>query len=482
MPRLRVLDAYTSGLVVTDTTEHESRDTRRLAAIAHGLIDAGRIGGGIYLGRGPTGWVFAPPQRSLLVLGPSRAGKTSSIVIPNVLVAPGPVVVTSTKDDVMVATAGARAAVGWTLSFCPSTTNPLAPGVLRAGWSPVNGARNFDRSLSRSRAMVETALGRRPGQVGALDHWQERSAALLAPLLHAAELGGLGVDSVLRWVDRHDPSEALSILRSGVGGSPRAHDMLAGIVATDPRERSGIFSSAAGMLAPYRSDAALEAARPPFFDADAFVRGANTLYIAANGPDQAMVAPMVVGLLHDIRDAAYRAHESEAGAANTLFCLDELAHIAPLPDLGSLVAEGGGRGVTTIGCLQDLSQGRARWGTEGDALLSLFSSTLVLPGIADLPTLRALSLLAGDARVVERSVTSGHRPDRTGYSTTTSSALRARLAPDEVARGRPGMALGLDPRNRLGWVSLTPAHRDAPFASVLGAARDLGRSTPGWDR
>ena len=54
---------------------------------------------------GDGGWTWAGPQRSTLVLGPSRSGKTSSLVIPNILLAKGPVVSTSTKSDVMDATA-----------------------------------------------------------------------------------------------------------------------------------------------------------------------------------------------------------------------------------------------------------------------------------------------------------------------------------------------------------------------------------------
>ena len=64
---------------------------------------------GIYLGEGTSGWVHAGAQRSTLVLGPSRSGKTSSLVIPNLILANGPVVSTSTKPDVMHATAAARA-------------------------------------------------------------------------------------------------------------------------------------------------------------------------------------------------------------------------------------------------------------------------------------------------------------------------------------------------------------------------------------
>ena len=54
------------------------------------------------------GWVWSGAQRSTLVLGPPRAGKTSSLVIPNILLARGAVVSTSTKPDVMEATADAR--------------------------------------------------------------------------------------------------------------------------------------------------------------------------------------------------------------------------------------------------------------------------------------------------------------------------------------------------------------------------------------
>jgi len=62
----------------------------------------------VYVGRGSAGWSWAGDRRSTVVLGPPRSGKTSSLVIPNVLVWAGPVVSTSTKPDVMAATAAAR--------------------------------------------------------------------------------------------------------------------------------------------------------------------------------------------------------------------------------------------------------------------------------------------------------------------------------------------------------------------------------------
>ncbi|MDE3107950.1 MAG: type IV secretory system conjugative DNA transfer family protein, partial [Acidobacteriota bacterium] len=41
--------------------------------------------GGIYLGRGERGDARSGDQHSTLVLGPTRSGKTSSVIIPNLL-------------------------------------------------------------------------------------------------------------------------------------------------------------------------------------------------------------------------------------------------------------------------------------------------------------------------------------------------------------------------------------------------------------
>ena len=77
--------------------------------------------------------MWSGAQRSTLVLGPPRAGKTSSLVIPNILLAPGAVVSTSTKPDVMEATAHARRRDGWTFLYDPSGEIECPRGVERVG-------------------------------------------------------------------------------------------------------------------------------------------------------------------------------------------------------------------------------------------------------------------------------------------------------------------------------------------------------------
>ncbi|MGH3415659.1 MAG: type IV secretory system conjugative DNA transfer family protein [Actinocrinis sp.] len=446
-----------------------------------GLHAASRAAGaGIYLGGGPAGWTWAGPEHSTLVLGPSRAGKTSSLIVPNVLAAPGAVVSTSTKPDVLARTAPARRTTGWSLLYDPSGKVEAPPGTERVGWSPVATAEEWTMALQVADAMVRTARGRRAGIAGTGDdHWTERAVALLAPLLHAAALDGEPMATVLRWVDRHDGSRALSVLesRTGEGGSPT--DVLAGILATDGREQSGIWSTASGVLAAYRHPDALASTEPPYLDADTFCAGSNTLYICATGQQQQLLAPLVVGMLGDVRDAAYRRARSPDGGrpAPVLLALDEVANIAPIPDLPAIVSEGAGQGLLTLACLQDLSQARARWGREADALLSLFGTTVVFPGIVDMPTLEALSAIAGRAEVATRTV--GHSQGPAGRilpSVSTSTTLRHRLPVDVIARGRPGAALVVDARNRMGWVGLTPSFAHEPWRSLAhGRATDRDR-------
>lgn len=490
--------------------EHDPMSALRVQATA---------GGGIYLGAGVRGPVWSERERAVLVLGPPRSGKTSSVIIPSVLSAPGAVVSTSTKPDVMSATAISRRKLGPALLYDPSGTVEVPPGVEPVRWSPIASCSTWDAAMVVSRGLVKAArshaVGASPGQGSFEDHWTERAQALLAPLLHAAAVEGAGMKEVLSWVDRHQAAPALAVLdreRAEIAG-----DLLAGIAATEEREQSGIWSTASGVLAAYRSEAALATTNRPNFDASRFAEERATLYVCATGRNQVLQAPLVVGILTDVQNATYgeaaklvHLHGPPStdekigrrGLPPVLFALDEVANIAPLPDLPSIVSEGGGQGLLTLACLQDLSQARVRWGSAADGFLSLFGTTVVLPGIGDMRTLEALSSLAGQEELTNRSVSSPVPASngRMAYvmgrlllgrrdlgaipgpsSITTSTTFRARMPVDALSRGRPGCALVIDSGNQMGWVRLTPWFSNEPWRSASAersmriAARDAGR-------
>ncbi len=141
-----------------------------------------------------------------------------------------------------------------------------------------------------------------------------------------------------------------------------ATDALAGIISTDSREQSGIWSTASGVLAAYQSDSVIATTELPALDAGEFCQGRNTMYICSPGRRQHLFAPLIVAAIGDVRDATYECARQGTSVAPTLFALDEVANIAPLPDLAKLVSEGAGQGLIVMACLQDLSQARSRWG------------------------------------------------------------------------------------------------------------------------
>jgi type IV secretion system protein VirD4 len=424
---------------------------------------AARAGGGVWLGAGDDGqWRFARPERAALLLGPPRSGKTSGVIIPAVLAHTGPVVVTSTKPDVARATARARARDGRVWMFDPTGTSHPPAGLEQLRWSPVTSALTWDGAVVIARAMTVTV------GTGTTDrsHWANRAQALLAPLLQAAAVHGREMETVVDWVMRHELDEP-GILLEDPRASRLAFGSLLGLLNTEARERSSVFSAAADALQAYTSEGALMTASDPNFDPAAFIAGRDTVFIWAPAEEQAAVAPVVCGLLAEVRRATYRAHAAGQLPERVMFALDEVANIAPLQELPQIASEGGGQGLTLVAALQDLSQARVRWGKAADGFLTLFGAKLLLPGIADVATLEAVSTMLGeyDREVISRTSDANLLSDPGKKSRTVSTQRTRVLSPGEVAGIPAGRALHLD-GTRWELLTLTAAHRDEPWRAL----------------
>ena len=103
---------------------------------------------------------FAGPEGSMLILGPPRSGKTSSLVIPSVLDAPAAVVSTSTKPDVLDATVLRRSARGRCFVFDPSATVTLPQSAYPLRWSPLVGCEDFETAVAMAHALADSGPSR----------------------------------------------------------------------------------------------------------------------------------------------------------------------------------------------------------------------------------------------------------------------------------------------------------------------------------
>ena len=137
-------------------------------------------------------WRFVSGEHSVMILGPPRSGKTSSLIIPNVLAANGPVVVH--VDETRRPRRHARRPFEHrTLPSCSTRPGRSPDGTACTG---SDGRRcqscgTWAGALSMARSLVEVGTARPPGAPRCrASHWTERAQALLAPLLHAAALDG----------------------------------------------------------------------------------------------------------------------------------------------------------------------------------------------------------------------------------------------------------------------------------------------------
>ena len=385
----------------------------------------------------------------------------------------------STKVDILAETHRARHLVGDCFLYDPSGTITPPTGVRPTGWSPLVAARTWGGAVLVAEAMVGASREARQRAEGS--HWTERAGALLSTIFHGASLQGSSVAEVFSAVNRREPKHFQKALARADAAIPL--DLLEGILATEEREQSAIWSTASGVLSGFRTTAALSSTELECLDPAHLVESPSTLYIAAPAEHQAHLAPLVAGMLRDVRTAAYGNGPTDLATkrAPLLLVLDELANIAPLHDLPLLVAEGASQGIITLASLQDLSQARARFGVAAEGFLTLFGTKVVLSGMSDVRTLEALSTLAGRTETTVESVTSSRPIGRFRRQTTRTRTTRSdpRLSVDGLARPPSGTAVVYTGAHA-GRVTLTPHFSTSPWREASGRFEE--RSRHGADR
>ena len=386
--------------------------------------------GRLILGRLGRITLAAEPRRSVCVSAPSQAGKTTRVVIPNVLAASGPLLVASVKPDVAHATLAERARRGDVLVFDPAGL--LDVGV-SAKWSPLLACTDYPAAERVAAWMVAAAGENFAGEQTRF--WEQLAAKMLGPLLFAAAGEGLPMGQVARWVDRRDDVGVLEVLESL--GDADALDAFSASVNREPRQRDSVYASVETVVRGFtaasvrtvttlhRGDATIDPVR--------LIDEAQTLYLVAPTHEQRRLRPLFVALIESVLRAAYDRHAATGVPLDPPLgvILDEAAHVAPLPDLAAHVATGAGQGVYFLTVWQDLSQVAATYGERDAAtIVNNHAARLFLPGSADVATLDTAGRLIGSHRVDRASVTTAE----VGARSVTEAPTEAALAPIEYLR------------------------------------------------
>ncbi|WP_137802903.1 TraM recognition domain-containing protein [Kocuria sp. 2SI] len=389
---------------------------------------------GYLLGRSKGRQVWASVEDSMLVLGPPRSGKGLHVVINAILDAPGAVIATSTRPDNLTATLRARQRRGPVAVFDPQHLAEGLPAGLR--WSPIRGCADPLTAMIRASGLAaSTGLG--SGGVESGGFWEGKTKTALQALLHAAALDHRPSSELFRWtLDPTAASDAVAILTNHSGAAEGWADSLESMIDADPRTRDSIWQGVSLALSALADPRVLDAVSPgegEEFDPAQFIRDQGTLYLLATGAGAGASAALVAALVEDLVEVARRMAARSPGARldpPLLLALDEIGNLSPLPSLPTLMAEGGGTGITTMPVLQSLAQARDKWNeAQAGAIWDAAIVKIILGGASNSRDLQDLSTLIGERDEHTDSVTLGDHGSRSNQRSIRRVAV---MPPDRI--------------------------------------------------
>lgn len=393
---------------------------------------------GYRLGQSRGKDVWASVEDSILLIGPPRSGKGLHIVINAILDAPGAVVTTSTRPDNLTATLRARRRIGPVMVFDPQHLAEGVPAGLR--WSPIRGCEDPLTAMIRATGLA-AATGLADGGVDGGGFWEGKTCVALQALLHAAAIDRRSPAELFRWtLDPSAAADAVAILNASPRAATGWAEGLEAMIETDPRTRDSIWQGVSLALAALADPRVLDAVSPgedEAFDPEAFIRNKGTLYLLATGAGAGNSAALVAAFVEDLVETARRMAARMPGARldpPLLLALDEIGNLAPLPSLPTLMAEGGGTGITTMPVLQSLAQARDKWSDDqASAIWDASITKIILGGASNSRDLQDLSTLIGERDEFTDSVTLGDYGSRTNQR----SIRRVPILPPDRIRTMP---------------------------------------------
>lgn len=343
------------------------------------------------------------------IWGP-RTGKTTSRAVPAILDAPGPVIVTSNKRDIVDATRNPREKAGPVWVFDPQSVAMEDPGSW--WWNPLSYVTD---EVKAAKMAEHFASGSRDADARTDAFFDNSARDLLAGLLLAAALDNRPITDVYRWLTRPTDKEPVTILTGG--GYDLTSDQVAGVVFAPEKQRGGVYGTAQQMASCLTNRQVANWVTPPGsggrhrqFSPTDFVRNGGTLY-SLSKEGRGTAGPLVTALTVAVVEAAEEYAAISPGgrlATPMLGVLDEAANVCRWRELPNLYSHYGSRGIVLMTILQSWSQGVEVWGEAGMKKLWSASNVAVYGGgVKEREFLEMLSALIGDYDKRTASVSTG---------------------------------------------------------------------------
>ncbi|MFG2329804.1 type IV secretory system conjugative DNA transfer family protein [Streptomyces sp. NPDC048604] len=302
------------------------------------------------------------PRTPRLVYGAAAARRPSALRA--VQEADGAALVVTSDPSLWGETKDARAKLGPVLLYDPGH---LCDTPARLHWAPTSGCE--DPATAQERAAALLAPVRPPSRLDAA--LAESAETLLRCWLHAAAVDGRPFKQLLRWAQGTGAHEPVRILRTHPKAAAGYAGLLESQLTAHTERRDMAQELTARALAALSSVHIRDACTPNRADAlvlESFVHEGGTLYVVGEPIEDPRTRPGAMPLLTALaasvveygRRMAARSSDGRLDPPLTLV-LDDVAAVAPLPQLPELLATGHDQGLPTLVLLRSQEQARARW-------------------------------------------------------------------------------------------------------------------------
>jgi hypothetical protein len=199
----------------------------------------------------------------------------------------------------------------------------------------------------------------------------DTAETLLRSYLHAAAIDSRTVRHLHRWAQGTGVQEAVRALRTNPKASPGTAGELEAALTSHPDRRDVAQELTARALSSLFTVNIREACTPNRSDAlalDSFANEGGTLYVVGEPIEDPRQHPGAMPLLtalvaHVVERGRRMAERSSAGRLDPplALVLEDVAAVAPLPQLPDLLDAGADRGLPTLALLRSREQLRSRW-------------------------------------------------------------------------------------------------------------------------
>ncbi|MEU1623537.1 TraM recognition domain-containing protein [Streptomyces sp. NPDC005722] len=345
---------------------------------------------------GPSATADRELTRTCAAFAALRSDKGKRLVQPAVLNAAGPVLVTTADPDTFHQTVGNRAKLGPVHVYDPAH---LVDTPARLRWAPHSGCEDVPTAVTRARALLFPVRPRAAVDAAMFD----AAETLLRCWLHAAAVDGQPFRQVHRWAGGSSGQDAVRILRTHPRAASGWSGELESVLHAHAHRRDAAQALVHRALESLNSVHIRDACNPGRADGlelESFLKDLGTLYVVGEPNEDPRThpgaMPLLTALVSSVVEHGRRmAAGSPAGRLDPpmTLVLDDIAALAPIPELPDLLATGTSAGLPTLAVLRSPEQARDHWraplwhradtrlvlGTQPPALLEEVPDAVRLP-------------------------------------------------------------------------------------------------------